>query len=105
MTDWLVFKLKKDASGGGELDDTALEYLKGDTAKIRSAAQNAIKGVKLELSVGETGVRISDATAAQAAQVARAVEKSMGGRVGVAQVSTNEWWERDDFERVRVPLG
>jgi hypothetical protein len=105
MTDWLVFKLKEGASGGGELDESALDYLQGDTARIRSAAQNAIKGVKLELSVGETGVRISEATASQAAQVARAVEKSMGGRVGVAQVSTNEWWERDDFESVRVPIG
>jgi hypothetical protein len=104
MQDWLIFKMAEGASGGGELDEASVEYLAGDTAKIRGAAAHAIKGVKLEISVGETGVRVSDASAEQAAQVARAVEPLLG-RVGVAQVSTNEWWERDDFERVRVPLG
>ena len=105
MGDWLIFKLKEGAQAGTELDESALHYLdKKSSAAAEKAARGALGKAKVELTAGETGVRLADPDMAQLQSVAQAVEKVVGP-VGIAEVKTNEWWDRDQFAKVRAPIG
>src|SRR5262249_53437479 len=104
MADWLIFKLAEGASGGGELDASVLASLDGLVGAAERAARKALHGAKIELSTGETGVRLADPTMDALQHAAAAVEKVVEP-VGIAHVATNESWDRSDFARVRAPLG
>jgi hypothetical protein len=103
--DWIVFKLADDATGSGELSSEVVSRLKPPFDALLSEAKKVLGGERVPVSASPNGVRLSGATVEEVSKVAEALEAKLEASVGIAQVSTNEWWDRQDFEVSRAPLG
>ncbi len=103
--DWIVFKLADDASGSGELSSEVVARLKAPFDPLIAEAKKALGGGSAAVTASANGVRLADASVDEVRRVAEAIEAKLGASVGIAQVSTNEWWDRQDFEVTRAPLG
>jgi len=99
MADWLVFKLAEGKWGRGDaLDSSVVAEMGKDRGAAEAAAKKALgtSKSKAQVSSDEVGVRVADASPAEVVKIAEAVEKAVGG-VGISRMSTNEWWDRDEF--------
>lgn len=104
--DWLIFKLAEDASGRGELEDSVAVFLDPPFDALVAEAKRALRGAPgVNVSATEAGVRLEGKPSlANVEAVAVALETKLGP-VGICQVSTNEWWDLQDFRITRKPAG